>query len=57
MQGADYWQQLLAFGQSIKKLTSLNKASCAPAHFYRKLPTEQQSVAALAIAEKLEEFY
>lgn len=58
MQGADYWQQLLAFGQSIKKLTGREQGILRACTFLPdKLPTEQQSVAALAIAEKLEEFY
>ena len=58
MQGADYWNQLLAFGQSINKLTGREQGILRACTFLPdRVPSEKQSVAALAIAEKLEEFY
>lgn len=58
VQGADYWSQLLAFGISIGKLDVREQGilkSCT--YLPDKIPTEKQSAAALAIAEKLEKFY
>lgn len=57
-QGAEYWASLLAFGKSIKKLTVkeqgiLNTCAQLPG----KIPSERQSLAALAVADKLEAFY
>lgn len=57
-QGGDYWAQLLAFGNSIKKLSDreagiLQSCSLIPS----KIPSERQAQAALAIADKLEKLY
>ncbi|WP_109809224.1 AIPR family protein [Sphingosinithalassobacter portus] len=58
MQGAGYWKQLLAFGQSISKLTGREQGILTACTFLPdRVPSEKQSLAALAIAEKLEEFY
>lgn len=58
LQGADYWSQLLAFGNSIRKLTGKEQGILKSCTFLPdKIPTESQSTAALAIAEKLEKFY
>lgn len=57
-QGADYWKQVLAFGQSIGKLDPresgiLRACTLLPT----RIPTEKQCVAALAIVDKLEKYY
>lgn len=58
MQGAEYWKQLLAFGRSISKLTGREQGILTACTFLPdRVPSEKQSLAALAIAEKLEEFY
>lgn len=58
MQGAEYWKQLLAFGRSISKLTGREQGILTACTFLPdRIPSEKQSSAALAIAEKLEEFY
>lgn len=58
MQGAEYWRQLLAFGRSISKLTGREQGILTACTFLPdRVPSEKQSLAALAIAEKLEEFY
>lgn len=58
MQGAEYWKQLLAFGRSISKLTEREQGILTACTFLPdRVPSEKQSLAALAIAEKLEEFY
>lgn len=57
-QGADYWKQLLAFGLSIRQLNGREQGilkSCTS--MPTRIPSEKQSVAALAIADKLEKFY
>ncbi len=57
-QGAEYWNSLLAFGRSIRKLTDKEQGILrACTQMPTKIPSEQQSLAALAIADKLEEFY
>ncbi len=58
IQGAAYWESLLAFGNSIRKLSAKEQGILtACAQLSQKLPSEKQSMAALAIADKLEEFY
>ena len=58
MQGPEYWKQLLAFGRSISKLTGREQGILTACTFLPdRVPSEKQSLAALAIAEKLEEFY
>ncbi|MEW4448989.1 AIPR family protein [Qipengyuania sp. JC766] len=58
MQGAEYWKQLLAFGRSISKLTGREQGILTACTFLPdRVPSEKQSLGALAIAEKLEEFY
>lgn len=58
MQGAEYWSQLLAFGQSLNKLSSREQGILRACTFLPdKIPSEKQSTAALAIAENLEQFY
>lgn len=57
-QGGEYWSQVLAFGQSISKLDPrevgiLRACTMMPA----KLPSEKQCQAALAIVDRLEQFY
>lgn len=57
-QGGEYWSQLLAFGQSINKLAPkeagiLQACSSLP----HRVPTEKQCVAAVAIADRLEQYY
>ena len=57
-QGGDYWSQLLAFGKSIGKLDPkemgiLQACSLLPS----RVPTERQCLAAVAIADRLEQFY
>jgi hypothetical protein len=57
-QGGEYWSQLLAFGNSIGKLAPrdagiLEVCAAIP----RRLPTDRQCLAALAIADRLEQFY
>ena len=58
LQGGDYWQQLLAFGLSVKKLSPndisiLQVCAAVPA----KVPHDWQCIEALKIADKLEQFY
>lgn len=58
MQGAEYWKQVLAFGQTINKLTGREEGILKACTFLPdRVPSEKQSLAALAIADKLEEFY
>jgi hypothetical protein len=58
IQGAEYWNSLLAFGRSIRKLTDREQGILrACTQMPTRIPSEQQSLAALAIADKLEEFY
>lgn len=57
-QGADYWSQWLAYGQSVKQLNSkeigiLSACTGLP----RRLPSEKQSIAALDIADRLSAHY
>jgi len=57
-QGADYWSQWLAFGQSARQLSPrdagiLQACSMLP----NRLPSEKQSIAALEIVERLSEHY
>ena len=57
-QGADYWAQWLAYGQSARQLNSreagiLQACTMLP----RRVPTEKQSIVALEIADKLSEHY
>jgi hypothetical protein len=57
-QGGEYWSQLLAFGRSIGKLAPkeagiLQACSALP----HRVPTEKQCVAAVAIADRLEQYY
>jgi len=57
-QGGEYWAQLLAFGKSIGKLAPkdagiLQACTLLPS----RIPTEKQCVAAVAIADKLEQYY
>jgi len=57
-QGGEYWSQLLAFGKSIGKLDPREQGILdACTRLPTKIPTENQSKAALAIADKLERFY
>lgn len=58
VQGADYWNSLLEFGKSIRKLTVKEQGILrACAQLPHRIPSEKQSLAALAIADKLEQFY
>jgi len=58
IQGGEYWAQMLAFGKSIKQLSPKDAGILqACTYLPAKIPTEAQSVAALAIADKLEKFY
>lgn len=58
LQGAEYWSQLIAFGNSISKLDVREQGILKSCTFMPdKIPSEKQSIAALAIAEKLEKFY
>lgn len=57
-QGADYWSQWLAYGQSVKQLNSkeagiLEACTAMP----RRLPSERQAIVALDIADKLSAHY
>ncbi|MCP3733111.1 AIPR family protein [Sphingomonas sp. MG17] len=57
-QGGDYWSQLLAFGKSIGKLAPkeagiLQACTLLP----NRVPSEKQCVAAVAIADRLEQYY
>jgi len=57
-QGGEYWTQLLAFGNSIGKLTPkdvgiLQVCTAIP----KRIPTDRQCLAALAIADRLEQYY
>lgn len=57
-QGGEYWSQLLAFGKSIRKLAPkdagiLQACTLLP----RKIPTEKQCLAAVAIADRLEQYH
>lgn len=57
-QGAAYWNQLLAFGQSIRKLNPTESGILqACTRIPEKLPSEKQCIAALSIADKLEQYY
>jgi hypothetical protein len=58
LQEAEYWRQVLAFGESIGKLDAresgvLKACTLMPS----RIPTERQCQAALAIVDKLEQFY
>lgn len=58
LQGGQYWQQLLDFGLSIKKLSPKDVSTleiCAS--IPSKVPHEWQCVDALKIADRLEQFY
>lgn len=57
-QGGDYWSQLLAFGKSIGKLDPkemgiLQACTMLP----NRIPTERQCIAAVGIADRLEQYY
>lgn len=57
-QGGEYWSQLLAFGKSIGKLTPKDAGILqACASLPGRIPTEKQCVAAVAIADSLEQYY
>lgn len=57
-QGAGYWAQVLAFGQSIGKLDPREIGILRACTFLpTRIPTERQCIAALAIASKLEKYY
>lgn len=57
-QGADYWKQVLAFGESIGKLDPRESGILRACTFLpTRIPTERQCVAALTIADKLEQYY
>jgi hypothetical protein len=57
-QGGEYWSQLLAFGQSIKKLTPKEVGILqACARIPTSIPSEKQCVVALDVADRLEKFY
>lgn len=57
-QGGEYWSQLLAFGRSIGKLppkeAGILQACTSLPH---RVPTEKQCLAAVAIADRLEQYY
>lgn len=58
IQGPDYWSQLLAFGQSIGKLSDKEQGILKSCTFLpNKIPSEKQCTSAVAIANKLEKFY
>jgi hypothetical protein len=57
-QGAEYWSQWLAYGQSARQLSSkesgiLQACTMLPS----RIPSERQSIVALEIAEKLSDHY
>lgn len=57
-QGGEYWAQLLAFGKSIGKLAPKDASilqSCTS--IPRRIPTEKQCLAAVEIADRLEQYY
>ncbi len=57
-QGGEYWSQLLAFGQSIRKLTPKEVGILqACARMPAVVPSEKQSQIALQVADRLEQFY
>lgn len=57
-QGQAYWSQLLAFGESIGKLAPRDASILQVcASIPHRVPTEKQCVAAVAIADKLEQYY
>jgi hypothetical protein len=57
-QGGEYWSQLLAFGQSIRKLSSKEVGILqACAKIPVQIPSEKQCVIALSVADRLEQFY
>jgi hypothetical protein len=57
-QGGQYWDQLLAFGKSIGKLAPKDAGILqACASLPGRIPTEKQCVAAVAIADRLEQYY
>ncbi len=58
LQGAEYWRQVLAFGESIGKLDARESGILKACTFMpTRIPTERQCQAALTIVEKLEQFY
>jgi hypothetical protein len=57
-QGAEYWSQLLAFGRSIGKLPPKDAGILqACTSLPNRIPTEKQCVAAVAIADRLEQYF
>ncbi|MEI5688949.1 AIPR family protein [Sphingomonas kyungheensis] len=57
-QGGKYWSQLLAFGKSIGKLPPKEAGILqACASLPGRIPTEKQCIAAVAIADRLEQYY
>lgn len=58
LQGAEYWRQVLAFGESIGKLDARESGILRACTFLStRIPTERQCQAALTIIDKLEQFY
>jgi len=57
-QGGEYWSQLLAFGKSIGKLDPKEMGILQVcASLPNRVPTEKQCLAAVAIADRLEQYY
>lgn len=57
-QGGQYWAQVLAFGQSLGKLNPTEVGILGVcAQVPTKIPSEKQSLAALKVADRLEQFY
>lgn len=57
-QGADYWLQWLAFGQSVRQLSPKDAGILQACSMQsNRLPSERQSIAALEIVERLSEHY
>ncbi len=58
IQGAEYWKQLLVFGESIGKLDPREIGILKACTFMpTRLPSERQCLVALSIADKLEKYY
>jgi len=57
-QGSEYWSQLLVFGRSIGKLAPKEAGILqACSTLSQRVPTERQCIAAVAIADRLEQYY
>lgn len=58
LQGGEYWERLLAFGQSLKQLTEQEQGILrACAQIPDRVPSERQCQVALEIVSRLEAHY